>query len=140
MSQRFSGPSRPIATPGGEEPRINLWRLPRLVSVAVRRVTYPQPRVYYVGSERRETRQAVELRVETSEPIPVRAVTPILMIGETAIADYNTEEATRYCFVAYEPERLELGAAIRWGWPGPSEALVATPFRFSLGPGPGPVA
>lgn len=140
MSQRFPNPNHPIVTPGGEEPRINLWRLPRLVSVAARRVTYPQPRVYYVGSERRETRQAVELRIETSEPIPVRAVTPILMIGETAIADYSTEGATTYRFVAYEPERLEPGAPIRWGWPGPPEAPVATRFRFSLGSSPRPVA
>lgn len=137
MVRRFPNPNAPR---GGEEPRINLWRLPHLVSVEARRVTYPQPRVYYVGTERRETRQAVELRVQTSEPLPVRAVTPILVIGKTVIADYLTEAATIFRFVAYEPDRLEPGATIRWGWPGPLDALGGTRFRFSLGSAPGQVA
>jgi hypothetical protein len=135
MSQRLSNPK-----PRDEEPRINLWRLPRVVSVAARQVTYAEPRIYYVGRERRETRQAVELQVETSGPIPVRALTPILVVGETAIADYSTEGQSTYRFVGYEPERLKPGAPIRWGWPGPREALSATPFRFSLGAARGSVA
>ena len=132
MSQSMPRPNRPGPPGSGEEGRINLWRLPRLVSIAVRHVTYPQPKVYYVGTERKETRQAVELRVQTDAPLPIRAVTPILKIGNTVIADYNTEGATRYRFVAYEPERLEPGAVIRWGWPNSAEGLIATPFRLSL--------
>lgn len=133
MRDRPSDPNRPSAT-SGEERRINLWRLPHLVSVATRQVTFPEPRTYYVGSERRETRQVVELRVKTSAPIPVRAVTPILVVGETAIADYTTEGANTYTFTAYQPERLESGAPIRWGWPGAPDRLTTTRFRFSLGP------
>jgi hypothetical protein len=133
MRDRPSFPDRPSAT-SGEERRINLWRLPRLVSVSTRLVTFPEPRTYYAGSERRETRQAVELRVETSEPIPARAVTPILVVGETAINDYTTEGAKTYRYTAYQPERLVQGAPIRWGWPGAPDRLVATRFRFSLGP------
>ena len=133
MRDRPSVPERPTAT-SGEERRINLWRLPRLLSVATRLVTFPEPQTYFVGSERRETNRVVELRVETSAPIPARAVTPILVVGETAIADYTTEGAKTYKFIAYQPERLEAGAPIRWGWPELPDRLVATRFRFSLGP------
>jgi hypothetical protein len=110
---------------------VNLWPLPRLVSIAARRVEYPQPKVYFVGAQRRETRRAVEFRVVTDAPLPVRAVTPVLGIGNMAAADYTTEGPTSYKFVAYEPEGLEPGAPIRWGWPGAGE-LAATPFRFTL--------
>jgi len=140
MSQSLPDRDRPITAQGGEEPRINLWRLPNLVSVTAHRVTYPKPRVFYVGTERRETRQVVELLVETTGPIPVRALTPILVVGKTPIPDYSTETATQYRFVAYEPERLTPGSVIRWGWPDSSRAFVATPFRFSLDPLPQPVA
>lgn len=133
MRDRPSAPDRLSAT-SGEERRINLWRLPRLVSVSTRMVTFPEPRTYFVGSERHETGQAIELRVETSEPIPVRAVTPILVVGETAISDYTTEGTKTYKFTAYQPERLRSGAPIRWGWPGHSDKLTITRFRFSLGP------
>jgi hypothetical protein len=140
MSQQFPNANRPNAAPSTEEPRTNLWRLPNLVSVAARRVTYPQPRVYYVGTERRQTQQAVELQIETNQPIPVRAVTPVLLIGKVPIADYSTEGTMLYRFVAYEPDRLAPGAVIRWGWPGSPKALVATSFRFSLSSAPQPVA
>jgi hypothetical protein len=138
MNQRLSGPRRTQTLLNHEEPRINLWRLPSLVSVEAQLVSHPQPLVYYVGRERRETRQTVELRVVTSEPLPVRAVTPILMVGETAIPDYRSEGTNRYRFVAYEPERLAPGAAIRWGWPGLAESLVTLPFRFMLQSLPAP--
>jgi hypothetical protein len=140
MSQQYPNANRPNPAPSGEEPRTNLWRLPNLVSIAARRVTYPRPKVYYVGTERRQTQQAVELQVATSQPIPVRAVTPVLLIGKVAIADYTTEGATRYRFVAYEPDSLAPGAIIRWGWPGSPKALIATSFRFSLASAPLPVA
>lgn len=132
MRERPTIPDQPL-TASGEERRVNLWRLPRLVSVAARQVTFPEPRIYFVGAERRETTQAVELRVETSEPLPARAVTPVLMIGETTIADYTTEGATTYKFTAYQPDRLETGAPIRWGWPGRPDSPGATRFRFTPG-------
>ena len=132
MRDRPTTPDQPLNA-SGAEPRINLWRLPRLVSVASRQVTFPEPRIYFVGTERRETTQAVELRVETSEPLPARAVTPVLMIGETTIADYTTEGPTTYKFTAYQPDRLEPGAPIRWGWPGGPDSLPPTRFRFALG-------
>ena len=128
-------PNRPTAN-SGEERRVNLWRLPRLMSVATRLVTLPEPRTYFVGSEPRETSRLVELRVQTSAPIPARAVTPVLVVGGTTIADYTTEGANTYKYIAYQPERLEAGAPIRWGWPGNPEKLIATRFRFSLGPRP----
>lgn len=135
MASRPSDPNRPQAS-SGEVRRINLWRLPRLVSVATRQVTYPEPRTYYVGNERRQTRQAVELRIKTSAPIPARAVTPMLVVGEIPVPDYTTEGDNTYTYTAYEPDRLRSGSAIRWGWAGPPEKLTTTRFRYSLGPRP----
>jgi hypothetical protein len=131
MDEAIRGRGSARGPSGRDERRVDLWPLPRLVSIAARRVEYPQPKVYFVGTQRRETRRAVEFRVVTDTPLPVRAVTPVLRIGNTAVADYTTEGATSYKFVAYEPEGLEAGAAIRWGWPGAGE-LAATPFRFTL--------
>ncbi len=121
---------------GGEsrEPRVNLWRLPRLAALAARRVHLDEPRTYYVGTERRETREIVELLATTSEPLPVRAITPALVVGDTVVPDYEPEGANRYRFVAFEPDQLREGAAVRWGWPGNPERLTETSFRFSTGP------
>jgi hypothetical protein len=38
-------------------PRVDLWRLPTVISVEARRVEYQKPRIQYVGTERREHRR-----------------------------------------------------------------------------------
>lgn len=135
MDEAIRGRGAARGPAGGDERRVDLWPLPRVLSIAVRRVEYPQAKVYYVGSQRRETRRAVEFRVATDAPLPVRAVTPVLKVGNITVPDYTTEGGNRYRFVAYEPDGFQADATIRWGWPGAGD-LMATPFRFNLQPLP----
>ena len=74
------GPRRPQE--GGR------WLLPRVLEVEFRPVKYEAPRPYYVGRERRQTSDALEIMVRTSAPLPVRALSPVIYVGEVPVADY----------------------------------------------------
>jgi hypothetical protein len=118
------------------------WTLPRIVNVETRLASYPVPKIFYVGTERREVRQAVEITVQTDGPVPVRAISPVLFVGSTQVAEGEIVGENRYKFYAIEPAQLQSGAAIAFGWPGAdlgvdaASALaqaVATSFRYSPG-------
>jgi hypothetical protein len=117
-------PRRPVRDP---------WYLPdiRRVEAVLRR--YRRPRVTYEGLERVENKQAVELLVETSDPFPVRALSPVLYIGDEPVPDWELEDDSHYRFFAFRPERLEEGAPLSLGWPGDPvpRRLVKQRFRLS---------
>jgi hypothetical protein len=115
-----------------------LWELPRVLEVRAEQVRYPEPRVYYVGQERREAREAVELLVRTAMELPARALSPALYVGETPVVEYETAGDRLYRFFAYEPEQLQPGAPISLGWPRRPRRRMATGFSYQ--PAPRPVA
>lgn len=117
---------------GPREPRRSaLWTLPRVVEVEFRAVTYPEPRTYYVGRERRQTSDAVEIMVRTAAPLPIRAISPVLFVGDRPIADYDTAEPNLYRFVAFDPRSLVAGAPVSLGWPGrPATSRIAIAARY----------
>jgi hypothetical protein len=116
-------PRRPVRDP---------WYLPdiRRVEAVTRR--YRRPRVTYEGLERIEHKQAVELLVETTGPFPVRALAPVLYIGDEPVPDWEREDDNRYRFFAFRPERLEEGAPLGLGWPGDPEPRRRAKQRFKL--------
>ena len=120
ITRRQDGP------PGGADP----FRLPEVLSVEARHVRYREPRIYFVGREQREAREAVEILVRTSGRLPVVDVPPALFVGETPITAQRPDGRHQYRFYAYEPQRLEEGAAIALGWSDDPASKVATPFRY----------
>lgn len=126
-----------MALQGQNPPREPGGRLPEIVAVEAARVRYPEPRVYFVGPEQRQAREAVELVVRTSAPLPVLDLPPILFVGETAVPEYAPEGRATYRFVAFEEQRLEPGAPIALGWPQAPRARRPSRFRFQLGGQPG---
>src|SRR5262249_27624169 len=113
--------------------------LPGIVNIESRAVSYAVPKIFFVGSERREVRQAVEITVQTDAPIPARAISPVIFVGGTPIVEMETVGRNLYKFYAIEPSQLQQGAAIAFGWPemgrggaiSPApDQLVATNFRY----------
>jgi hypothetical protein len=113
--------------------------LPAIVSVEASRVRYDPPHRFYVGAEPVEVSDAVELLVRTAAALPVRAISPVLFIGETVIADYEVVGANLYRFFVFNLERVLPGAPIGIGWPFAPLTARPTNFRFQI-PGNRPVA
>lgn len=119
--------------------------LPRIVNITTRLATYEVPKIFYVGPEKKEVRRAVEITVQTASPIPVRALSPVIWIGDSPVREMETVGANQYRFYAIDPGQLRDGAAIAFGWPEvePGRAgevaraaqRVATSFRLRLGSG-----
>jgi hypothetical protein len=106
--------------------------LPRVLSVAFRTVRYETPRPYWVGRERRQTSQALEILVQTESPLPARALSPVIYVGEVAVKDYKVAGRNLYKYVAFDPTTLAAGAPLTFGWPDlPASRRVALPFRYS---------
>jgi hypothetical protein len=128
-----------------DEPRarprrlLQLGALPRIVNLTTRLATYDVPKIFFVGPERKEVRRALEITIQTDGRIPVRAISPVLWLGDAAIAEMEKVGINQYRFYAIEPSRLRDGAAIAFGWPEvppgqePAAQRVATNFRLRLG-------
>jgi hypothetical protein len=108
------------------------FELPDVVSISIRRIRYERPVRRNVRSALPTTDNAVEVMVETSAPIPVRALGPVLWVGETPLTEATADDETHYRFLGLEPHRLTLDAPLRLGWSGqPSTDSRATRFTFN---------
>lgn len=118
-----------------KEPKIahtDLWSIPEVLGVEAALARYPEPRVHYVGTTRIESREAVEILVQTAGEFPVRALSPALFVGDLAIVEYEIAGESLYRFFAFEIEKLEEGAPIAIGWPQFPERKRETQFRFEI--------
>jgi hypothetical protein len=111
-------------------------QLPKVLAVEAKLVHYQKPMIYYVGPQRKETRDAVEINVRTAGEFPVRALSPALFIGEVPIIEYAIMGPNLYRFFAFEFQNLQEGAAISLGWPQFPAQKVPTGFQYQLGGGP----
>jgi hypothetical protein len=110
MSSDSSDKERPA-------PRANLWALPDVLEVRAARVRFKKPLIRYEGRKRVEHAAAVELMVRTSGPIPERAISPVLVVGDAEITDYEYAGHNFYRFHAFDMEKLREGAPVTLAWP-----------------------
>src|SRR5262245_22693026 len=120
--------SRPIG--GAPAPD---WRLPDIVDIQIRRVSFRPHEHKFFRSALAEHKEAIEFLVRLSGPVPIRALGPALFVGETQVAESEAVEETLYRFHAFDHQRLEPGAPIAWGWlDAPPNERKRTTFRFQL--------
>lgn len=108
----------------------NLQHLPEVVAVQVHRVRYRRPRRLTVQGKDHQLAEAVEIVVETSEPLPIRALNPVLYVGDTALTVAEGEGERRYRFLAPRPDDLQPGAPIALGWNESGAARQPTRFTY----------
>jgi hypothetical protein len=112
---------------------LDQWHLPEILSVEAVRVHFRKPVPHADGPKRTESREAIELRVRTSAPFPVRALSPALFIGDVVVNEYSPLEKNLYLFISYEPGRLKRGVPILLGWYGMSGVKKSkTKFKFEV--------
>jgi hypothetical protein len=117
-----------------QRPQADLWKLPYIQELTIRRIKYSPPETKYIKSPLARYNEAVEFTVTVDEPFQARAVTPILYVGDEPVTEaLATDHKTVYRFLAFEFERLKEGAPISIGWPGQAEPREKTGFEYSLG-------
>jgi hypothetical protein len=124
MTDAFEGIPQPHAS------QADPWPLPRIVDVEIAPQDYDAPRVTYRGLERVEHRQAIEIVLTTSSPIPARALSPVLYVGDEPVEDWETVGPNRYRFYAFEPGRLQDDAPLAIGWPDDEESRREAEQRY----------
>ena len=102
--------------PRRDEP--DIWHLPLLEFVEVVQVHYLQPRKHMVKGELIERDEGVEILIHTETPIPIRALSPALFIGDEQVSENEVMGPSDYRFFVLDGKRLKPGAAIRLGWVG----------------------
>src|SRR5262245_19957603 len=88
------------------ERAVDLGRAPRGLRVSGRLIRLRNPITGMLDGQRRLVNQYVEFRVSASEPIPARALDPVLTIGPRVVTSYEYEDPRTLLFHEYEPEKL----------------------------------
>lgn len=115
-------------------PRLDL---PRVVAVTPRLARFDPPPHRNFTSALPRLERTVELLVETDGPIPVRALSPVLWVGDAAVTEVVAVDDTHYRFVALEPGALRDGAPVTLGWSGaPASERVDTGTSYAAPDGP----
>ena len=108
------------------------FELPDVVSVRIRRVRHERPARRNFRSALPAVDNAVEVLVETTAPIPIRALGPVLWVGDTPLTEATADDETHYRFLGLQPHRLTANAPLRLGWSGqPPADSRATRFTFT---------
>ncbi len=116
--------------PMAEGPRPE-WDLPEIRKIEIRRIPFEPLRLRNFDSSLANYKEVVEFLVRTSGPIPARALGPALFVGNVPVIESAQVEDDQYRFLAFDLDRLEPGAPIRWGWiNAPEEERRETEFRY----------
>lgn len=118
--------------PGARERRLKPdFDLPRVISVVARPTRFEPPTRRNFSSELPVLESTVEFLVETEAPIPIRALAPVIYVGETAVTEVFADDDTHYRFVAMRPNELRQGEPVTLGWSGTRvEERIDTGIRF----------
>ena len=118
--------SKPI----GQGPRPD-WRLPNISGIEIHHIDYEARKLRHFESVLSRHRQAIEFLVHVDGPIPARAMGPALFIAGQTVTECEQVSPDMLRFLDFEPERLETGARISWGWINDlEEDRYETKFRF----------
>jgi hypothetical protein len=86
-----------------------------------------------IMATKRSYEDGLELLIQLTHSLPVRALSPALYVGNTPIADYELAGPNLYRFFVIDPGSLEPGAAISLGWPQlPDMKRNLSNFRFQI--------
>ena len=92
---------------------VNLRQALREARLEVTRVRLKKPAEVVERGVKREVSVVLEFRVTSSQAIPVRALDPVLVVGDVSLREYRYEDHDHaLVFTLYDPERAKDGAAV----------------------------
>jgi hypothetical protein len=109
----------------------DLRHLPDILDLVIRWRRFDPPKRVTVAGKDTRAEEAVEVEVRLSEPFRIRAVGPVLWVGDEplTIGDSPTERV--YRFYSFAPARLRAGAAITLSWNTAGAPQKETKYRYS---------
>jgi hypothetical protein len=117
-----------------DDERQDIWRLPDILEIRTEFRQFDPPRRLTLDGRDTYLEEAIEVEVLLSEPLPIRALGPVLWVGDQPLTIAETDGSTLYRFLAPEPDALTPGATIAFGWNSPASPRLETHYRYE-GPG-----
>jgi hypothetical protein len=119
-------PGAKIAQPKSPD----LSHLPDILEVEVRARHFDPPRPVTINGVDRHTNAGIEVEIKLSEPFLIRALSPVLWIGEQPLTEMECTGNT--CrFYAFDPQRLTKDGpiALSWGFSGAPRKMTNLRYR-----------
>lgn len=124
MSIDLSEPLPPCSRPS--------WDLPEIVEVQTLNTPFEPHQLRNFRSSFEAKTEATEIQIRTNSPIPIRALSPVLHVGNVVLTESEQIGENLYRFWAFEPNRLEAEAPISLSWTNtPNEQLQEPQFRYN---------
>jgi len=99
--------------PPKEKTPINLRQPLKKAGLEVQRVHLKKPVEVVEEGAKRTVSVVLEFRVTSSQPIPVRALDPVLVVGEVTVREYRYEDHDHsLVFTLYNPAKAKDGATV----------------------------
>jgi hypothetical protein len=84
---------------------------PKQMTLTAQEVTLARPAQVVTDGVARSVRNLTEFRVTSADPLAVRALDPVLVVGGTRVTDYRYENGDKtLVFSLYEPTKLATDA------------------------------
>jgi len=108
------------------------WELPEIVEVQTLNVSFEPRQLRNFRSSLEAKTEAIEFQIKTNRPIPIRALSPVLYVGNVVLTESEQIGENLYRFWAFEPNILETEAPISLSWTNtPNEQLQESQFRYN---------
>lgn len=109
----------------------DLWRLPDLLDVHIRWRRFERPRRVTIAGKDTFYEEAVEVEVRVSEPFQIRALGPVLWVGEEPLTIADTPSKGVYRFYAFDPDKLRAEAPLALSWNSPGAERKSSKYVYT---------
>lgn len=91
------------------------WKLPNILEMRISLIPYQAPKLRHFESYLTRYTRAIEFLITTDGPFPVRALAPVLYVGEVPVVESEGVSDNVYRFLAFEFDPLKENAPISIG-------------------------
>ena len=109
----------------------DLWRLPDIVDLHIRWRRFERPRRVTIMGKDTFYKEAVEVEVRVSEPFQIRALGPVLWIGEEPLTIADSPSKGVYRFYGFAPDKLRANAPLALSWNSPGADRKAVKYVYA---------
>jgi hypothetical protein len=109
----------------------DLQRLPDILDVHIRWRRFDPPRRVTVAGKDTLYKEAVEVELRVSEPFQIRALSPVLWVGDEPLTIADSPSTGIYRFYGFAPDKLRANATLALSWNSPSAERKTTKYGYS---------